>query len=230
MEMQLRKNVNDLRSAVEADRKKRDRVETDLRVEIMHQSADLMETNCARARMIEQNELTMSKLVDAARVDKRTAAEYIGELTERINALAEEKDKSTAELSIRDEAQRSLRARIAELQGLLTVNTTNDSTDGTACSGTRVPSRDAENPMYAVWLLGRGDNCLRSCPQSMVDNTQQPGRLSRSANDNVTVADDDDADVQPRSLCIANAEGDDQNISSEHSQTNPVKDRRVTEN
>lgn len=234
MEIQLRKNVNDLTSANEAEREKRNQVEMDLRVLVMKQSTDLIEFNCKHQRMNEQKDLTMIKLVNAAKEDKRTAAEYIDKLTRQINIIIEKKDKLISELNIRDKTQCLLHARVVELEDLLMVNMKNN-TNKKSCLGTQVSSQDDENPMNSM-RLERGDNypqlntqwstneSQQCCSQYLIDN-KQSCNLSQSTHD-VTTTDDD---IQ---LCFpsnTNIENDDQNISSEYSQTQLTKNWHMTE-
>lgn len=230
-EIQLRKNVSDITSAGEADRKMREQVEMDLRVLAMQQSSDLIEFNCKHQRMIEQKDFTMNKLVDAAREDKRTATEYIDRLNTDMKTLAMEKDNLIAELNIRDKTQCLLRARVVELEDLLMVNMKN--INEKMCLISKVPSQGVENTMCSI-QLECGDNYPQSrsewstedsqlcCTQWLVDN-KQPCRLSRSI-DNITTTDEC---VQPCLLSITNIEDDDHNISSEYSQTEPVKEWHV---
>lgn len=232
-EIQLRKNVNDLTLAGEADRKKSDQVEIDLRKAVMQQSADLIEFNCKHQRMIEQKELTVKKLVDAAREDMRTAAECIDGLTKQINMLAEEKNKLIAELNIRDKAQCLLRARVVELEDLLMVNMKNDANKNT-CFGVQTPSLDSEDPLYSM-QLGRGDNYPQVCTQWSTDESQPccsqflaDNKQSCCLSQSMDVITTDD-DVQPCLLSITNVEDDNQKISSENSQTEPLKYWNVDE-
>lgn len=229
-EIQLRKNVNDIMTADDADRKKREQVEMDLRVLVMQQSTDLIEFKCKHQRIIKQKDLTMNKLVDAAREDKRTATDYIDGLTIDMKTLTTEKDKLMSELNIRNKSQCLLRSRIDELEDLLTVNTKN--VNENVCMMTQFPSQNVENTMYSM-QLGRGDNYSQShslwstddsqpyCSQ-MVDN-KQSNCPSRSIDDVM------DNDVQPCLISIVNVDYGDHNISSEHCQTEPVNDWHVTD-
>lgn len=231
--IQLRTTLNDLVMAGETDRKKNDQVEMDLRNAVTQQSADLMELNCKHQRMIEQKELTIKKLVDAAREDMRTAAECIDGLTKQINMLTKEEDQLMAELNIRDKNLCMLRARAVELEDLLMVNMKSYASEK-SCLEAQAPSQDAENPIYSM-ELGRGDNYPQSCSQCSTDESQpcssqwsvdnkQSYRLSRSS-ENITT----DNDVQPCLLSIMNVEDDNQNISSENYQTGSSKYWDVTE-
>lgn len=231
-EIHLRKNVNDLTLAGEADQKKSDQVEMDLRKAVLQQSADLIEFNFKHQRMIEQKESTVKKLVDAAREDMRTAAECIDGLTKQINMLAEEKNQLMTELNIRDKAQCLLRARIVELEDLLMVNMKND-VNKNACLGAQAPSLNAEDLVYSM-QLGRGDNYPQSCSQLSTDESQPcclqwlaDNKQSCSLSQSTDVITTDD-DVQPCLLSITNVEDDNQKNSLENSQLEPFKYWDVT--